>query len=149
MRKDIVVSSVLLAGVIALYLSLSLMDDPRAVIFPRVIILVMGVLSLLLLAQSVLVRGKGAEGEAGDGFPFGRFSGCFVLILAYFFFMERLGFYVSAFLFFVVVTLVLGSRGLTIRKGAGRVAAGAAFTAVLYVLFNRLLAVQTPKGILF
>ena len=42
MKKDLVVSLVLLAGVACLYMSLSLMEEPRAAAFPRVVILIMG-----------------------------------------------------------------------------------------------------------
>ncbi len=146
MKKDIIVSLVLLAGVIALYLSLGLMDDPRAVTFPQVIIIIMGILSALLLIQSVVL--KQAETSKGAGFPFGRFLICFFLIILYFIFMESLGFYISAFLFFVAITFILGSADLTVKNAMARAIVGAVFTGILFLLFNVLLAVQTPKGLL-
>ncbi|MGD9067217.1 MAG: hypothetical protein PVI42_24025, partial [Desulfobacterales bacterium] len=60
-----------------------------------------------------------------------------------------LGFYVSAFLFFVAVTLLLGRKDLSVRKGGMRVGIALIFTTILFVLFNQLLVVQTPKGLLF
>ena len=56
MRKELIISLVLLAGTIGLYCSLALMEDPRAATFPRVVIVVMGVLSVALLLQSAIVR---------------------------------------------------------------------------------------------
>ncbi len=144
--RETVVALCLLAGVVSLYFSLGLMEDPRSVVFPRVIILIMGVLSTLLLLQSLLVRKKPG---AGQPYPFGRTILCFGIIVGYFAIMEGLGFYVSSFLFFVIVTSALGYRNLSLKKGALSLASSAVFMVVLYILFNKILAVQTPKGILF
>ncbi len=147
MRREIIVSLVIFAGALALYFSLSLMDDPRAIVFPRVLIVIIGVLSLILFVQA-LMMGKEMAGKPA-GFRLGPFLVCFVLIVVYLAVMERLGFYVSAFLFYVTITFVLGWGDLTPRKGGMRVLSAAVFVGILYFLFNRLLAVQTPKGLLF
>jgi hypothetical protein len=89
LKKDMIVSLVLLAGIVSLYLSLGFMDDPRAATFPRVVIIIMGILAALLLLQSLLL--KKPESSKGSGFPFGRFLICFVMIILYFVFMESLG----------------------------------------------------------
>jgi hypothetical protein len=122
----------------------------------------MGALSLALLIQSLLAgyRGQGAAsqpvpattGKQTDGkkpFPLGTLVGSFVMIVIYLAIMEWLGFYLSAFLFFVAVTFLFGRRELTIRQGASRIGIAMIFTGVLFVLFNRILVVQTPKGLLF
>lgn len=165
MRKELIISLVLLAGTIALYCSLSLMEDPRAATFPRVVIVIMGVLSVALLLQNAIVRQKSNkpalqgtsiedEGEKDDAavntkFPLAQVFLCFILIIIYFAVMEWLGFYISAFLFFVAATFVLGRKELTLRIGGVRVGIAFIFTAVLFVLFNKLLVVQTPKGLFF
>jgi hypothetical protein len=161
-RKELSIALVLLAGTISLYLSLSLMEDPRAATFPKVIILIMGGLSMILLLQSVIAgpkknkpgpqsdRVSAQEASASQiSLPYGTLVGCFILIVIYFAVMERLGFYVSAFLFFVAVTLLLGRKDLSVRKGGMRVGIALIFTTILFVLFNQLLVVQTPKGLLF
>jgi len=141
------------------------MEDPRAATFPRVVIVVMGVLSVALLLQSAIVRQKmnrpvlqntsvENKGEKDDSttnnhFPLARVFLCFILIIIYFAVMEWLGFYFSAFLFFVAATFVLGRKELTLRKGGVRVGIAFIFTAILFVLFNKLLVVQTPKGMFF
>ena len=165
MRKELIISLVLLAGTIGLYCSLSLMEDPRAATFPRVVIIIMGVLSVALLLQSAIIRQKSnkpalqgtsiEDKDQKDGasvkakFPLAQVFLCFILIIIYFAVMEWLGFYVSAFLFFVATTFVLGGKALTLRKGGLRVGIAFIFTAVLFILFNKLLVVQTPKGIFF
>jgi len=165
LRKELIISLVLLAGTIGLYYSLSLMEDPRAATFPRVVIVIMGVLSVALLLQSAIVRqkknrpalqkatvknkGEKDDAAASNQFPLAQVFLCFILIIIYFAVMEWLGFYFSAFLFFVAATFVLGRKDLTLRIGGVRIGIAFIFTAVLFVLFNKLLVVQTPKGIFF
>ena len=163
MIRDVAVSLVVLAGTIALYASLSLMEDPRAATFPRVVILIMGFLGVALLVQSLLMKGKKergglqqasvsaaheADASSKRRFPFRTLSVCFVLIVAYFFLMEYLGFYLSAFLFFVAVTLMLDPKGFTFRTAVFKVIVAFLFTGILFVLFKIILEVQTPKGLL-
>ena len=162
MRKELIISLVLLVLTLALYLSLSLMEDPRAATFPRFVIIIMGVLSVALFFQSVISRQKiDTTALQSDhvnekknpvhrkSFPIGTLLVCFVLIVVYFFVMEQLGFYVSAFLFFIAVTSLLGRKELTLRKSGIRIGVAFIFTAVLFFLFNKLLVVQTPKGMFF
>ena len=146
MKKDLIVSLVFLAGIVSLYLSLGFMDDPRAANFPKVIIIIMGILSALMLLQTVFL--KQPTSSKGAGFPFGRFLITFFMIIIYFFLMEGIGFYLSAFLFFIAVTFILGSKDLNFRTGSFRVVIAFAFTGILFLLFKVLLVVQTPKGLL-
>ena len=156
----------MLAISIGLYASLALMEEPAAASFPRVVILIMLCLGLMLLIQSIILKqkdqkpvlqsariGNGAKttksSDVDKGFPWATLIGCFFLIAIYFVVMEDLGFYVSAFLFFIIVTFILGRKDLTVRKGLVRIAIAFVFTAILFVLFNKLLVVQTPKGLLF
>jgi hypothetical protein len=165
LRKELIISLVLLTGTMGLYFSLSLMEDPRAATFPRVVIVVMGALSVALLLQNAIVRqkknrsalqntsvtnkGEKDNAAANNQFPLARVFLCFILIIIYFAVMEWLGFYFSAFLFFVAATFVLGRKELTLRIGGVRVGIAFIFTAVLFVLFNKLLVVQTPRGFFF
>jgi hypothetical protein len=145
--KDLVVSLVVLVGTVIVYISLRWMEEPRAVIFPRVILSVMAVLTVLLIIQTLLLQKTGSGKR--KPYPFGRTLLCFALIVVYFIVMESLGFYFSSFLFFVAVTFILGRSDLTLRKGAIRVGVSFVFMAVLFVHFNKLLMVQTPRGLLF
>ena len=162
MKRDWITALVVLAGTVALFLSLSLMEDPRAATFPRVVIIIMGILGLALFVQSLLTGQRAlrpslqsdrveekANPAAKKRFPFGTLLLCFVIIVIYFVVMEGLGFYVSAFLFFVIITFVLGKADLNLKKGAMRIGIALLFTSVLFVLFNKILVVQTPRGLWF
>jgi hypothetical protein len=146
--RDFIISILLLAGTITLYISFRWMEEPRAVVFPKVVVGIMIVLSALLFIQTLIIKKKAAA-QAGRPFSFGPAIVTFVLTVIYFALMERLGFYLSSFLFFVAVTFILGREDLTFRKGTLRVGLSVCFMIILYILFNKLLAVQTPKGLLF
>lgn len=166
MKNELVISIILLVGSVTLYASLSLMEEPAAVSFPRVVISIMVCLGLELLIQIVITRQRSerpvlqydrvvtqvqSQNASGStkGFPFVRLVSCFLLIVIYFMVMEDLGFYLSAFLFFIAVTVILGRKDLTLRKGTMRIGTAFIFTAILFILFNKLLVVQTPKGLFF
>ena len=82
-----------------------------------------------------------------SGFPWGMVLFTFICVVVYFYVMEDLGFYFSAFLFFVLITFVLGRRDLNLKKGAVRVGISFVFTAILYILFTIILKVQAPSGL--
>jgi len=145
-RKDAIVGLVCLVGSVVLYSTLGHIDEPRAVTFPKTIIIIMIILSALLLLQGFIV--KSAE-KKGPGYPWLRFLILFSLIVAYFAVSESLGFYISAFLFFIAVTYILGKSDLSLKKAGLRALSSAIFTAVLFVLFSVMLEVQTPRGVLF
>lgn len=148
MIRDILVSSLVLVGTLSLYIPLHWAEEPHAVIFPRVVLMIMAILSALLLVQDWLVKKSAAQAKQKP-FPFQRALLCFLMIVAYLFIMESGGFYLSSFLFFVAVTFILGRGDMDLRKALTRVGVSAIFIAVLFVLFNKLLLVQTPKGVLF
>lgn len=147
MSKEIVVALVCLVGSLGLYWSLGTISEETARTFPRVVMVSMIVLSALMLIQGLLSRGQGQK--KGKPFPWGRFFLLLGIIVAYFALMQSVGFYVSAFVFFVVVSFVFGRSDLTFNKGTARILQSAVFTGVLFVLFKMLLKVQTPSGLLF
>lgn len=146
-HSDAMVALVCLIGSIFLYSTLGLIEDEAAANFPRVVIIIMGVLSALLLIQSLIL--KSGKKKKGDKYPVGRFILLFALIVVYLYVMESMGFYLSAFLFFIAVTFTLGRADLTSKTALMRVLTSAIFTGVLYLLFQIILEVQTPRGFLF
>ena len=113
-----------------------------------VVIIIIGIFSLLLLIQSLALK-RIKQSKADNPFPWTRFLIMFGLIVFYFIIMERIGFYLSAFLFFIAVTSLFGGALKSAAKTASRLALPVVFTGVLYLLFNVLLKVQTPRGLLF
>jgi hypothetical protein len=155
-RINIIVALVVLAAATALYFSLSLIIDQRAVIFPRIVILVMGVLALLLLLQALLFQpaGNAPESDAPPasplhGVPWGTTALVLIGILLYLWVMQDVGFYLSTFIFFAGIVFLLSRKTMTFSKGLKISASALVFTAVLFFLFNILLKVQMPRGIFY
>jgi hypothetical protein len=146
-KQDLAVSIVCLVAAVFLYYSLGWIDGEQARIFPGVVLIITGCLSIALLIQSLMTKGVQASG--GKPFPWKRFLSLFVLTIVYFYFMEIIGFYTSAFLFFVTVTIGFGRSEMTMVKAGSRIGIAVVFCGVLYVLFKILLKVQTPSGVLF
>ncbi|MFO8088977.1 MAG: tripartite tricarboxylate transporter TctB family protein [Desulfatiglandaceae bacterium] len=159
-NRDIIIGIIVLAASAGLYFSPSIMEDPRAAAFPRVIICIMGGLAVMLIMQSFLLKrnlgGGVVQSSAVTGlqtpgkkamFVWRPVVFTFVAILVYFALLERLGFYFSSFLFFVVTVCVLDRKNLTQRKCIIKIGGAFIFTAVLYILFKVILVVQTPRGL--
>jgi hypothetical protein len=126
----------------------------------------MGLLGLVLLFQTITIKQSSKRPSlqndrvANQGkapkyssvvkkFPLATVFSCFLLILVYLVVMEKLGFYLSTLLFFIATTFILERYDFTLRKGAVRIGIALIFTAVLFLLFNKLLLVKTPKGLIF
>ena len=62
-------------------------------------------------------------------------------------FVETLGFYIGALLYFIAASLIAQPMKITPKLAAKRVAVCFVCIAFLYCLFTVLLAVQIPKGI--
>lgn len=155
-RINIIVALVVLAAATALFFSLSLVIDQRAVIFPRIVILVMGFLALLLLLQALLLQpaGNAPESDAphaspAHGVPWGTTLLVLIGILLYLGVMQDVGFYLSTFIFFTGIVFSLSRKTMSYSKGLNISASALVFTAVLFLLFHILLKVQMPRGIFY
>ncbi len=152
-HRDTIVALVILAGTTALYIASSKIM-PQAAIFIRVVILAIGGLGLLLFVQSLIkkriqnqlqIKDPEASKTSIVKKPVLIIAGA---ILVYMIVMQDLGFYVSGFLYFVAVVFLLDWKGLTLKAGVMNVVYAFIFMAVIYVLFNKVLVVQTPRGLL-
>ncbi|RJX28366.1 MAG: tripartite tricarboxylate transporter TctB family protein [Desulfarculus sp.] len=145
MNRDALVGLVCLAASVVLYATLGHIEEPRAAAFPRTIIVIMGALSALLFLQHLIFPKPRPQQPP---FPWLRVGGLFAIIVIYLVVCEELGFYLSAFLFFLAVTYIMGWRRLNPKQAAKWLMGSAIFTGILYVLFKVILEVQTPRGLL-
>jgi hypothetical protein len=148
MKKDVIVAVVCLAIAVFLYATLGHIELERARTFPAIVIIGIGVLSVILFIQTLLQKAR-TESADKERYPWGRFVLLFAMIVAYIGLMETVGFYVSAFLFFVAVCVVLDRQDLAFRRAAAWTGEAAGLTIVLFVLFRIVLEVQTPRGLFF
>lgn len=151
MNRETIVAIVCLVLTMGLYWALGTIEDDRAELFPRIVIIIMIGLSALLLLQSLITKKDQHQEEESEKepYPIGRFLLLFSMIIIYLAVMETVGFYLSAFVFFLLTCFILGRSELNRRKGVSWVIASGVFVAVLFVLFSVILEVQTPRGIFY
>ena len=121
--------------------------SPLSALFPRVVIIVLGALSLLLFVLSFVRPGEQMRFVLIEGYaPAVALSA--LMMVAWIALIGVLGFLVTSLLMFSLMTVVL-ERG---RRGALRtllrVLTVCAVTVAFYYFFDRLLLVSFPRGLL-
>ncbi len=152
-RSDIIVSVITFVVGISLLCSLDV-EDPLSSIFPDATLLVMVFLSGLLFIMTIMaikkkkVSTRGAEGRLA--FSRTRVMITMVLAVVYLSLLDISGFYfTSALFFFAFASIIALDKQYFFDHIRSRVVTSVCFVAVLYVIFNVVLKVQTPTGFLF
>jgi putative tricarboxylic transport membrane protein len=115
----------------------AMIGDPLGpAVFPVALAIPLGLLSLYLIAR------PDPEPDWPRGRALRKQALALVAFVAYAYLLEPLGFVVSTFLAVVVLGRLLGAR---LWQAA---AAGAAIAVVLFVLFDTLLGLPLPAGVL-
>jgi putative tricarboxylic transport membrane protein len=148
---DIVVASVLMVAALAIYEFGLKVKDPLSAIFPGTTLLIMGGLSLILLVQTAVLKAlrKGGDKAAGEAVPFLKIAITIALVVIYFFCLNTLGFYFSSFLFYLVfITVFTFRRQAVLSRLFLKAFVAALFVIALYMLFNKVLNVSSPTGLI-
>lgn len=119
----------------------------ESVIFPKVI-----ETFLVLTGIFMIVRGvRDNTGEAKDKTDLDYRRGFFIVFATalYLAAVTFIGFYVSSFVFLVLVSWFLGERGLTVKSLGISVIFALIMCGAVYGTFSMFLEVPTPTGILF
>ena len=115
----------------------AMIGDPLGpAVFPVVLAIPLGLLSLYLVVR------PGPEADWPRGRALLKQVLALVAFVAYAYLLEPLGFLVSTFLAVVALGCLLGAR---LRQAA---VAGAGIAVVLFVLFDSLLGLPLPAGVL-
>jgi len=122
-------------------------------LFPRALIIVMGLGGLYLLITGIFRLRKAEKEEEEEPVAGHRVLFISVLSIVYLLCIPWLGFYASSFLFLFASAMALGGDAQKTVKGHKRAVVSVAFSVLLCVLvwggFNILLSVPTPAGLLF
>ena len=152
MTKNIVCGVAGLALAVGYYLIAddlprSLLSDPTGADgLPKLLAILLGLLSLALIASSILRIARGGEGE-GEIVGMGRHlraAGMVGLGVLYLLALPWLGYLATIFVFILAVALYAGTR-LSLTP----VAISATGAAVLWLTFVRLFGIPMPAGNLF
>ena len=126
----------------------ALAGESDAYLFPRLIALAVAGLGVAILGSAFL-GGRSAPSSASDVTrSWASVVPVLVILVAYRWAMELVGFYTAAFAAFVVIVWLYAPEPMTARTAAKRVAISAAFVGVIFAIFSLLLRVQTPRGLL-
>ena len=117
-------------------------------VFPYAVIALISILSLVILIRNIVSRDE--EGEPADKKIYKRvilvIIGSVVYIVAFSF----IGFYVTSFLYLVALALLLQEKqDRNLRRVVNATVMSLVVCGLIYVMFDLLLRVPTPAGILF
>lgn len=117
-------------------------------VFPNVVIIIIGVLSVILLLKSSFAPAMLPVFQEGSR---SKMLVTAIILLSWSYAFSRLGTLTSSFIGFTILTLYLthGESRLGPRQLAVTAFVIVAELAVFYLLFTRVLHVQLPRGILF
>lgn len=122
-------------------------------IFPGIVIFSMFCFSVLQITRALLlvVRDKRRNAAAAacppKKFPLRRILAAMGMLFLYYLAIDTLGFYVSGLLFMTACMLAFRRERPRLREVGRAFGISAGFVAVIYVIFNLLLTVQTPVGL--
>lgn len=158
-KNDIALGVFILLFSFVLYKYALASKDPLTAIFPKATLIIMSVLACIMLFQEIIFMYKmPKESRAGNQtpaakhkpFPFLRIILSLGLTIVYMALLQFLGFYFTSFLFFLAFTLIFCTDKKAFCKRAHiQIAFPAILVAILYSLFNLLLNVSLPRGLLF
>ena len=119
-------------------------DEPAPYLFPRILAVLMLMLCALQIGNvlrggDTSVKLMQVKDELRRSLP------AVAVVVIYIACAERVGFYLAAVPAYIAFVLV-GSRGWTWRGLIQAAIVGVLFTIVLYLVFAKLLYVQTPRG---
>jgi len=140
-------SVLILAGTVA-YLSFT-REPADSFLFPRLVSVIMLGLAIWNFIRAALGLSKVGAGISVDMIK-SILPGLLVMVVYVFFAAKYLGFYVSSLgTFLILFSLYDPASHKELRVWAKRIVVSVLFMLVIYALFNLLLKVQTPRGLLF
>jgi putative tricarboxylic transport membrane protein len=141
------IASLVLLGVCTYAWLASRTFSPLSALFPRVTVIILGILALLLFALSFVRPGGGKAFVLvrGNALPVAL---TVVMMVSWVALIPLLGFLVTSVIVFSLMTVVLDGRARGPRRILVRVALVCAVTVAFYYFFDRLLLVSFPRGAL-
>lgn len=145
---DIIGSIFVLLGCVY-YMSMNSSYPKQAQQFPRVIIIVTGILAAMWLIGSVRkhLSSKANPPKQGDKAPAELQKTIiliFVELLLYVILADKIGYFSSTFLYLIVTMYTLGYK-----NKIAMLALSAAIVAVIGLVFGKILVIPLPSGLLF
>lgn len=121
-------------------------EDPEPYLFPQLLSAAMTALAVVNLVGAFR---QGSASDISVAMLLRLLPGLLVLLGLIAWAAEALGFYVSGCLAMFLIYCLYDPNAHSLARLAKRLSISVAFMAVLYLLFAKLLQVQTPRGMFF
>ena len=148
MRSDIAVAAILLAFAGYIFLAASALPFgtvrvPQTAFFPKILAVLLAILSLVVLAQRLAETKATFDSEKIGSAGWFRIGASLATLIGFALVLERLGFLLSTFLLMVCLL-----RAIEAQSWGKIVTVALATSLITYGLFARLLGVPLPAGVL-
>lgn len=119
-------------------------------IYPKTLIIVIGILAIIILIQAVFFRKNDKAVYPFSNIKYRRVMLTTVSTFIYYFCVKYVGFYVSSFIFIIILSILLGKKEAQNKKEIVKVILISLIVMiVIYLGFGLFLKVPTPKALLF
>jgi len=117
-------------------------------LFPKVVIIILGTLSVLLIIQSFIKSEKGKPFRE-IGIKYNSIIVSILLMISWVYFINVLGFVTTSVIFFSIMYILLDRKTKNFFGIIFRVLIVIALVGIFYLFFAKLLLVPFPEGMLF
>lgn len=120
-------------------------------VYPKTLIIVIGLLAIVILIQALFFKKEDSNVYPFSGTKYNRVIMTIVATFIYYLAVKYIGFYVSSFIFMVILSLLLGKKEK--RKDVKEVQRCILISfitiGIIFLAFTCFLHVPTPVGLLF
>lgn len=146
-QLNILLSAVILIFCFIFWKSAIKIVEP-ADVYPKTLIIVIGLLAIIILLQALFFKKNDINIYPFANIKYGRVILTIVLSFIYYFGVKYVGFYVSSFLFIIVLSILLG-KNKNMKEVIKVILLSLIVTSIIYLGFGVFLKVPTPKALLF
>lgn len=119
-------------------------------VYPKALIIVIGSLAVVILIQALFFKKDDSKVYPFANLKYNRVITTIIFAFVYYFGVEYIGFYVSSFIFIIVLSFFLGKKeDRTLKEFAKLIVISLVVTAIIYLGFDVFLKVPTPDALLF
>jgi hypothetical protein len=148
MRNADRISAIVILGICAYFWTESRTFTAFGRLFPQVIVIILGALSLSLLVLSFVKPHRRAIFKSDEELSYLSVILAVVLIAAWVVFIRILGFLVTSVLFFSLMVILFDRKKRSLLQILVKIGIVVIVVGAFYLFFSRLLLVPFPRGIL-
>jgi len=142
------ISSLILLGIFGYFLYESRKFSPFGALFPRTIVYILGVLSLILFVLSFFKKSENKMFEESREIYLPVLTAS-ILVIAWVVLIPHIGFFITSIAFFSLITVFLDKKVKKPWIMVKRLLMTCGLVAGFYLFFAKVMQVPFPEGVLF